>query len=184
MQRIIITGPESTGKSVLSQELAQHFNGSIVPEYARQYLSELHRNYRMEDVLEIARVQLKEYSESRFAGNIVFFDTWLIITKVWLEVVYKREEKWIDEAILSTQGDHYLLCYPDIEWIPDPLRENGGKMRDVLFQRYKEILIEKGLTYTIIKGVGPVRTNKAIFAVEEHIKNHSQGDKSIPRKNT
>lgn len=174
MQRIIITGPESTGKSLLSKELSMHFNGAVVPEYARQFISDLNRPYILEDVLEVARMQFKEYSNSSESRNIVFFDTWLIITKVWLEVVYSHSEAWIDDAIRSSQRDHYLLCFPDIPWVPDPLRENGGKKRKILYQRYKEILEDNRLNYTIIQGDGPLRINNAIFAVEKIIKSTSR----------
>lgn len=95
---IVITGPESTGKTELSQYLAKLFNGHYVPEYAREYIENLRRRYEYEDVLKIAKHQIqyqKEISE-RFSG-FVFYDTWLIITKIWLKEVFDKYPVWIDE---------------------------------------------------------------------------------------
>jgi nicotinamide riboside kinase len=165
--RIVITGPESTGKSFLCERLASHFKGIAVPEYAREYISGLNRTYTENDVLSIARSQIDQLQMSREVFESVFFDTGLIITKVWLEVVFNSKREWIDQAIKSAAIDLYLLCAPDIPWIPDPLRENGGEMRDILFDMYRTHLEAFELPYRIIVGSGEERIRNAIFAIEE-----------------
>ncbi len=169
MNRFILTGPESTGKSLLADHLAGHFSGVCVGEYAREHIAKLNRPYTESDVLEIARVQVAQFHKYAHTESPVFFDTWLIITKIWLEVVYDTSYAWIDDALRESSVDLYLLCYPDIPWEPDPLRENGGPMRDRLYKKYKSTLEAFGLPYRIIRGRGEERINNAIFAVKAYI---------------
>jgi nicotinamide riboside kinase len=167
--RIVISGPESTGKSVLTEKLTGHFGGRAVPEYARGYIAGLGRPYTERDVEVIARKQIVQFKESKYPNEIVFFDTGLIITKVWLELVFKADTDWIAREIRTVETDLYLLCAPDIPWIPDPLRENGGEMRYRLFEIYKSNLETFELPYRIIRGEGEDRFRNAIFAVKDLI---------------
>ena len=169
---IILTGPESTGKTLLAEQLATIYNGRCIPEYAREYLLELRRPYTYEDVLKIAEKQLEEMETLRnCAGGMNFFDTYLIITKVWLEVVYNNTPDWIDRKISGTRDALYLLCRPDIPWKPDPLRENGGEMRIKLFLRYEEELKQKGLYFGYVEGAGEDRILCAKQIIDRYIRN-------------
>src|SRR5512145_834989 len=98
MIRIALTGPECTGKSTLTIELAQHYNAPYFTEYARDYIGALDRDYTYDDVVHIAEVQMKQARQD-FPENacMVFFDTWLVITKVWFNVVFGRYPQWIDK---------------------------------------------------------------------------------------
>ncbi len=155
---IVITGPESTGKTELSQHLAKIFKGQYVPEYARGYIQNLGRQYNYEDVLIIAKMQIQQQHEvsTRFRG-FIFYDTWLIITKIWLKEVFGRNPDWIDEKLENIRMDLYLLCAADIPWVPDPLRENGGERRDYLFEQYRSEIRKLGIKYYIISGTGEER---------------------------
>lgn len=165
---IVLTGPESTAKSTLSLELARYFGGVQYPEFARQYLTGKPEHYGYDDVEAIARGQLAQYTESLAQpGEYVFFDTWLIVTKVWFDWVYRRCPDWLEAAIAGHPVDLYLLCRPDIPWEPDPLRENGGEQREQLFGIYRDELIARNLPFAEVGGVGPGRLQNAIDAVSQ-----------------
>jgi len=161
MKRVFfITGAESTGKSTLTEQLARHFNGACIPEYARTYLESINRPYTFEDVELIARRQILLIRENRHREP-VFFDTCLIILKVWFREVFDRVPAWLDQEIpLSGQGI-YLLCEPDLPWQYDPLRENPHR-REYLSEQYEQELNTAGFRYFRVSGTGEERIQNAI----------------------
>lgn len=151
--KIGIIGPESTGKSTLAQSLAEQFHGVCIPEYARTYVESLNRPYTYEDVLTIAHHQVEELESlsahpSTLTPHLYFFDTELIITKVWLEHKYGQCPEWLKEAIRHYPMDFYIICYPDIKWKPDPVRENPA-IREELFNLYVQEVESTGVPYFI-----------------------------------
>jgi NadR type nicotinamide-nucleotide adenylyltransferase len=166
LKKIVITGPESTGKSDLSKYLANYYNTFFIPEFARKYIENLNRKYTFNDVVEIAKQQIidfkKEYSEE---NKYIFFDTGLIITKIWFEEVYGKIPSFLEEALLQIKVDLYLICYPDIEWKYDKVRENGGEKRNYLFKKYLQEIENQNVNYKIVKGVGLERYKNAIDAI-------------------
>jgi len=162
MKKIAITGPESVGKSILSNQLGQHFRGHVVKEYARSYVEGLTGVYTYSDVENIAKHQILEYNNAAFLDvQYVFFDTFLIITKVWFEYVYNRIPKWLDKEIVKHPMDLYLLCAPDLPWIADGVRENPN-VRQELFNLYEKELNSYGFNYQIVSGEGTSRIECAI----------------------
>jgi NadR type nicotinamide-nucleotide adenylyltransferase len=169
--RVVVTGPECTGKSTLTAQLAAHYQTTYIPEYAREYIENLSRPYTYDDVVKIAERQISEEDEfASKANNILFYDTYLIITKVWFDVVYKLRPAWID-TVLKQQHIHlFLLCDTDIPWRPDKVRENGGIMRKKLFRAYQQEIEKCGFSYAIINGKGEKRLQNGIKAVESMLK--------------
>lgn len=166
---VIVTGAESTGKTALTRELARHFKALSFSEYARQYVEELKSPYTYEDIISIAKVQHAQMSlASKMKQDLILFDTWLIITMVWSEVVFGKVPSWIPEAIQNAPIDLCLVCHNDIPWIPDPVRENGGEMRDWLETRYLEIITQYGLNYQIVSGSGHSRFLNAVHCIKKH----------------
>lgn len=162
-----ITGAESTGKSMLTEELAKHFGAIGIPEYARTYLESIHRHYNYSDVEIIARRQIELIYENR-QNPIVFFDTCLIILKVWFREVYNIVPKWLEEEIpLAGQGI-YLLCEPDLPWQYDPLRENQFR-REYLSGQYELELKAAGFPYFRVFGKGEERVQHAIEIIDRLI---------------
>jgi len=167
---IVLTGPESTTKSTLTKELAAHFNVSFFPEYAREYLEGKAHRYTYGDVVHIARKQIQQYEVAQnLPDDLVFLDTWLIITRVWFEWVYKKVPNWLEKAIEDYPVDLFLLCKPDIPWVPDPLRENGGEHRAHLYDIYKNELISREFCFAEIGGNGEERFFNAVRAVRAGI---------------
>jgi NadR type nicotinamide-nucleotide adenylyltransferase len=165
---IVITGAESTGKSTLTEQLAIHFGAPFMPEIARTYVEQLNRKYTFNDVEQIAKQQVE------FLNNIkkqpvpmVFADTWLIITKIWFEFVFNKKPEWLVDEIQKTKIDLFLVCDTDLQWVEDPVRENGGENRNILQKLYIKNIVEFGFSYKIVNGNGSDRLSKAINFVNE-----------------
>ncbi len=162
IKRVAITGPESTGKSWLAKRLAAYFNTVWVEEYAREYLVEKGANYKFEDVVNIAKGQQKKEQELLLKANkFLFCDTEPMVTKIWSEVVFNKYDKWIENEIANNPYDLYLLCYSDLPWEPDPLRENPYNRKE-LFELYLNELSTRGYNYWIVKGEGEARFESAL----------------------
>lgn len=165
---IVITGAESTGKSMLTEWLANHFQVPYIPEFAREYVEKLNRDYNYSDVEFIAKKQISQLHEFQKAGlPYIFADTWLIITKIWFEVVFKKVPSWIDETIKETAIGLFLVCDTNLPWIPDPVRENGGEQRELLQKKYINTIEEYGFNYKIVSGENDERFKNALDAVKQ-----------------
>lgn len=169
--KIVITGPESVGKSTLTKDLAEHFSVPYISELARTYISQLNRHYTKDDVLEIARLQIQTENEMCESGcGLFFLDTDLVVTKIWLEHVYGECPDWIDEALMKNKADFHLLCYYDLPWVFDPVRENRD-LRPYLFDRYESVIKALEIDYGIVKGIGADRFNAALKLIQQKIDN-------------
>lgn len=162
-----IVGAESTGKSTLTHDLAHYFGAPGVDEFARGYLKKLRRRYTYNDLEQIARGQLDLILKNR-DQNLVFFDTDLINIKVWFQLVFTAVPDWLPEEIEKVGRGTYLVCQPDIPWVPDPLRENPGR-RDYLNELYEKELELAGFPYFRISGFGNERLTHAVRIVEQVI---------------
>ena len=145
--KIITTGPESSGKTTLCEQLSNHFNIPFTKEFARNYIDDLDRIYMIGDLLSIAKEQLKSELKSQL------LDTDLITIKIWSKYKYGRCDKWILDQIekQKTEKRFYLLCKPDIAWQEDKQRENPND-RVELFEIYKLELDDLRHKYFIVEG--------------------------------
>lgn len=169
LKRISITGPECTGKTWLAKRLASHYNTLWVPEYSVEYLQKKGADYRLEDILNIAKGQL--YAEDKMAEeatDLLFCDTDLIVNKIWSQVVFKETPGWLDAMTKEHRYELYLLCYPDIVWREGPFRENP-KDRHRLFTIYEIELQRNEFDYRVVTGEGEKRFENAVKFVEELI---------------
>lgn len=151
----------------MAKYLAEYFKEPYVPEYAREYLAAKGLNYNIEDVLKIAQGQL--FLENKIAGkakNVLFCDTDLLVTKIWCEVVFNEVPQWIEDNFINHKYDLYLLCYPDIAWQPDPLRQNPDDRKE-LFALYENTLRKYNMSFKIITGEGNNRMEKAVNIVKQ-----------------
>lgn len=170
MTRIAITGPESTGKSWLTAQLAAFYQVPFVPEYSREYLDQLCRPYTYPDILTIAQGQLKAEEElaAKSDAPLLFSDTDLLVTFIWCQVKYGKVHPWIMEKLKSHRYHHYLLCDIDLAWQPDPLREHPHRRKEI-FALYVKALEHHGFPFTIVRGEGETRLMHAVTAVNESL---------------
>ena len=170
MLKIAVNGPESTGKTALCKELADYFHCNWEPELARSYIENLEREYTFEDVAEIAQLQIKQEKKyenySSAEDNCIFFDTDLIITKVWFEYKYGIVPDFLTDRLETRFFDFYLLCVPDLPWEYDPVREHGDN-RDFFLYWYEKEIIKLKTPYARIEGTGNKRLKNALKAIEK-----------------
>ncbi len=164
---IAILGSESTGKSLLAQQLAAYFSAAFIPEFAREHPEHLLADYTSDDVSDIAQKQWMSVKQSN--AELLFEDTEQINVKIWMEEVFGFADPKILDRIENDSPDFYLLTLPDIPWIPDPLRVNPGK-REYLFELYKAELLIRRIPFALISGYGNERLKNAIIAVEDYLK--------------
>lgn len=173
--KVVIIGPESTGKSSLCELLAQHYNTQWCPEFAREYLLTHGMDYTFEDLLYVAKGQLAmedEYVQSLPTpdSELLFIDTDMYVMKVWCEFVFGKCHRWILEQIVKRKYDLYLLCNTDLPWMKDELREYPDLVqRDKLYHIYKDIMINQSTAWAEISGDYDERLQKAIKAVDQLI---------------
>ena len=193
IRKVAIIGPESTGKSTLCAQLAEHYQTLWVPEYARQYLETHGTSYTFESLLAIAKGQVKLEEEylARLAstsghplsdsktnpGNapakpdkqdpLLFIDTEMYVMKVWSEFVFRKCHQFIIDQASDRKYDLYLLCNTDLPWSFDVLREYPTpEPRQQLFRMYHDILINQPTPWIVISGDYEERLSKAIQAVD------------------
>ncbi len=178
IKKFVIVGPESTGKSTLSQNLAAHFNTEWVREYAREYLEKNGTDYTFENLLDIAKGQLageyeavkklKECTNKVDTAIPLIIDTDLYVIKVWSEFVFNKCDNSILTEITKRKYDGYLLCNTDVPWVKDNLREYPDLVtREKLFHYYKEELSEQKVPWVIISGNYVERLEQAIAFVNK-----------------
>ena len=174
MKKIVIIGPESTGKSTLCEQLATHYKTIWVKEYAREYLLKNGTDYTFENLLTIAKGQLVQedtgltkLSTINHQPSTVFFDTDMYVMKVWCEFVFGKCHHWILNRIVERKYDLYLLCNIELPWVKDELREYPDlENRQKLYHHYKDIMVNQNVPWVDISGGYEERLEKAIAAVE------------------
>lgn len=172
LRRIVVIGPESTGKSSLCQALADHYGNLWCPEYARHYLEENGPHYEATDLVKIAAGQIKQEDDlaRQAAGqgdSYLFIDTDLYVMKIWSEFAFNSCHHYILDAIARRPYDLYLLCHIDLPWTADPLREYPDPdTRLALFHMYRDLLVQQSVPFVEIKGTDEQRIVPAIEAID------------------
>ena len=166
-KRILILGPESTGKSTLTEALASHYSEPWVPEVAREYLEQLGRPYDYADLALIGKAQMAlEDRWAAEASRYLFCDTDLRVIQVWSQHRFGKIDSWVGEELERRTYDLILLCAPDLPWQADPLREHPDlEIREHLFEQYLEITQQSGFPFRIISGDGSARFNASLEAI-------------------
>ncbi|MEP6595434.1 MAG: ATP-binding protein [Ginsengibacter sp.] len=194
IKKIVAIGPESTGKSTLCKQLANHYKTFWVPEFAREYLEKHGTDYNYENLLTIAQAQValeEQYevaivngqwspdnteSDSPFtihhspASPLLFIDTDMYVMKVWCEFAFGKCHNWILNQIATRQYDLYLLCSVDLPWTKDNLREYPNfEIRNKLYHHYKDLMINQNIPWVEINGDYEQRLKKSIDTINSII---------------
>ena len=187
LKKIVAIGPESTGKSTLCKQLANHYKTGWVKEYAREFIG-AHGEYSYEDLLTIAKGQVELEDETAKSLEVsgvryqvsgksfepsdnsyhLFVDTDMHVMQVWCEFVYNRCHNWILSQIATRQYAGYLLCNIDLPWEQDGMREYPDrKVREKLYHFYKEMMINQSVPWIEISGNHEERLETAVQFLEK-----------------
>jgi len=187
--KIVLFGPESTGKTTLSKQLARYYNTVWAPEYARAYLQKKWNNERKtceaEDLIPIAIGQMKiENKLVNKADKVLICDTDLLETKVYSEEYYGGfVDPLLDKAAKQNTYDLYLLTYIDTPWEEDDLRDRPGQRKE-MFNAFESALKKHNRPYVLLEGSKEMRLKIAVNAIDTLIanrKNLSSFSKSLGR---
>lgn len=169
VQKIVLYGPESTGKTTLSKKLANYFNTIWIPEYAREYLEKKLTPVELSDIPFIAKGQIQLEMEAINSSNkILFCDTDLLVTKVYSEHYYNTCPDWIIKEAYTREYSLHLLTYIDIPWVADRLRDRGDR-KEEMFNLFQSELEKTKRPYKLITGNFEERFQKSVEIIKKEI---------------
>jgi len=164
--RIVLTGSESTGKTTLAGQLAEHYKADLVPEFVRSYAEKKGGAIEFGDHGPIARGQMSlEDEHIARATHLLVQDTDLLSTVVYCKHYFGQCPPWIEAAAAARRPDLYLLCEIDLDWVADGVRDRGH-MRDEMQQLFRDAVFASGVLAATITGIGDERLERAIDAID------------------
>ena len=174
-KRVVLYGPESTGKTTLAKKLSDHYNVSWVPEFARDFLQKIwdeeKRVCEPKDLLPIAIGQMKAENEMiKKSDSLLICDTNLFETMVYSKYYFDGIcDPILEKYALENSYDLYLLTNIDIPWVKDDLRDKPHE-REESFQIFKEELEKNNIPFKIVEGDFEKRFNICKELVDQLIK--------------
>jgi NadR type nicotinamide-nucleotide adenylyltransferase len=165
-RRIVVFGPESTGKTTLARRLAAHYGTVWVPEWAREHLDPQGGKCVADDITQIALGQAaSEDALARQAQRVLICDTDTLTTTIWSEVYFQHVAPWIAELARQRRHDLYLLCDIDVPWVDDTQRDMPHR-REEFFARCRTALEQNERPYVVISGDWETRFRSAVSAID------------------
>jgi NadR type nicotinamide-nucleotide adenylyltransferase len=164
--RVVLTGSESTGKSVLARQLAEHYDAELTPEFVRDFARQRGNAIEFSDTDEIARGQIAlEDEHAGRAQGLLVQDTDLLSTAVYSAHYYGRCVDWIEKAARERRPDLYLLLEIDVPWVPDEVRDRETR-REEMQAMFRTAVAESGVPFIVIKGSWDERLRLATQAID------------------
>lgn len=173
--KVVLFGPESTGKTTLSEQLARHYHTVWVPEYAREYLqskwNDVRKTCEPHDLLPIAEGQMYlENSLAKKATDVLICDTDLLETKVYSEAYYVGHcDPILEKYAVQNTYDLYLLTNIDVPWVGDDLRDKPTE-RERMFTYFKDTLEKYNRNFITLTGDKKTRLNMAVQHIDQLLK--------------
>jgi HTH-type transcriptional regulator, transcriptional repressor of NAD biosynthesis genes len=145
-------GPESTGKSVLIEKLANKYNTAYVNEVAREIIAT--NKFNREDIIVIGRTQTERvFQKVREANKILFCDTDLITTQIYSRFYLKVVPPVLYELEKMIEYDLYFLFDVDVPWVSDGMRDQGAEgQRQAMYEVFKSELVRRNIPFINVHG--------------------------------
>jgi NadR type nicotinamide-nucleotide adenylyltransferase len=165
--RVVLTGSESTGKSVLARQLADYYDAELTPEFVRDFAKNKGAAVEFSDTDEIARGQIAlEDERANSARRLLVQDTDLLSTAVYSAHYFGRCVDWIEESARARRPDLYLLLEIDVPWVRDDVRDRETR-REEMQQMFRNAVAESGAPFIVIKGDWGERMTLATEAIDK-----------------
>ena len=163
-RRIVLTGPEASGKTTLAKALARNFRAAWLPEQARLYAEQVKRELTAADAELIAQRTI-DADDAALAADppLLLLDTDLISTVVYVRHYYGPCPAWIEAAARERRGDLYLLCAPDLPWTADGVRDRPAQRQEML-ELFERAMREFDCVSVDVSGTGIARERAALSA--------------------
>ena len=170
IKKIAIVGPESTGKSTISQALAKHYNVPWVPEYARYYCAALTSDCTLQDEINMfhGQVALEDSILSTTEAEFIICDTTFLTVKIWSDEILGETPSIVLEALTNRTYDFYVLLDIDLPWQEDPLRD-FPHMREHFMDIWHKELKALNSSYVVVGGIDN-RLRNVIDAIDVFLK--------------
>jgi len=168
VKKICIYGPESTGKTTLAKQLAEHYKTEWIPEYARVWIEKNGFKFNYLDIERFGRGQIRiEKKACEKANQFLFCDTDSITTSIYSRQYFKKVPPLVKKLAKSNRFDLYLFTEIDLPWKKDKLRDLGHKRREMK-NIFKQALVERNIPFEVVKGRGSERLKAAIEVINRH----------------
>lgn len=165
-RRVVVFGPESTGKSTLAARLAAHYRTVWVPEWARGHLDPQGGRCTARDIELIGLGQAaSEDALAHQADRVLICDTDTITTTIWSEVYFGAVPAWLTDMAQQRRHDLHLLCDIDVPWVDDRQRDMPHRRQEFL-GRCRAALVAHGCTTVMISGDWETRFRSAVDALD------------------
>lgn len=154
--KVVLFGPESTGKSSLAKELASYYDTVYVEEFSR-IVAETRAKENLplskEDVLPIAIGQIRlENEQVKKANRLLICDTDILETQVYSKFYYNGFcPELVEKYALINHYELYLLTYIDTPWEADGIRDQPNN-RLQMFHAFEQALIDSKKNYKLVSG--------------------------------
>jgi len=157
VKRIVIMGPESCGKSILTKRLSENFETNFVEEYGRTVFEENNFQLSIQDFITISKGRQNiENKMIKFSNKVLFCDTEDITTylfsKMFCPDEYNKVEEYFKDILeKKPKYDLYILLSPDCDAVQDGTR----KFLDGRWQHYEVIkneLVSRNCNFVEIGG--------------------------------
>jgi NadR type nicotinamide-nucleotide adenylyltransferase len=171
VKRVVVFGPESTGKTTLARSLAGHIGEPWAEEFVREFWEVKDGKITAEDLGTIALGQMaSEDRAAERARQVVICDTDLLTCVLWNDLLFPGKcPEWVraeaEARVRST--DLFLFCDTDLAWAEDPQRcfpDDAG--RAMVRRVWREALVGRGQPWVEITGESAERERIAVAAVK------------------